>query len=94
MMQTIGHAPAYYKRVKRAALRTRTQRTYNAQYKDGYGIAREIDGQNLAFQADGATDWRLVKRFDVELMLFGQVELAQAQAAADGDPVAWACRIR
>jgi len=74
--------------------RARAQRTFNAQYKDVYGIAREIDTYNLAFQADGSPDWRIVKRFDVELMLFGQVELAEAQAAADGAPVSWACRPR
>lgn len=82
-MQSIGDYPAYLKRQKRAALRTRTQRTYNAQYKDAFGIAREIDTYNLAFQEDATTTWTLVKRFDADLMLYGQRELVQAQAQAD-----------
>ena len=87
-MHTVAQRP--HQSQPRPRPRFRTQRTYNASYTgtDGvetYGQAREIDGHNLAFQADGSRDWRLVKRFDIRLMLYGLKDLEDVTSAAPED---------
>ena len=54
-----------------------------AQYGDDYGVAEFVNGSGYLFRKEGERKAILVSYTDVELMLFGRVDLACAQWALD-----------
>lgn len=67
--------------------------THYALYGDVNGTAELLAGSGYLFRADGERAARLVHYADPELLLLGHVDLADAQAAADGDLVVQASRV-
>ena len=80
--RTVNYAKNY-RQAQEAAWRAAHAPTFYAEYRGVSGIAKEINSAHVAFQEDGGRGWYQVQRFDVALMLFGQVELVHAQAIAD-----------
>jgi hypothetical protein len=57
--------------------------THYAYYGDIYGTAELLNGSGYLFRKDGERKATLVSYKDPELVLLGQVDLANAQRAAD-----------
>ena len=85
--RTVNYAKNY-RQAQEAAWRASHAKTFYAEYSGVCGVAKEINSTHMAFQAEGGRDWLKVQRFDVALMLFGQVELVHAQAVADAHSMA------
>jgi hypothetical protein len=56
--------------------------SYRTHGTEVYGLARLVPG-GYVFTADGSHEHRLVSYKDMDLMLYGQVEIAHAQWAID-----------
>ena len=65
--------------------RNTTPVQHYAYYGDLYGTATLLPGSGYLFRADGQRTATLVSYKDADLLLLGQVDVADTQLAADGD---------
>jgi hypothetical protein len=61
--------------------------SYMVNGSEVYGTAELLCGSGYLFRAEGERQATLVSYKDVDLMLYDRVDLAEAQAQADGDKV-------
>lgn len=74
-----------------ATHRKPTAITHYAYWGGLYGTAELLTGSGYLFRLDGERTATLVSYKDPELVLLGQVALAEAQRAADGNLAARVC---